>query len=180
MSTNNFQAYAIALFDIAKTMDDKEKYYRQVMEIDQLDKEFPQLAMIFTSSNISKQEKKANAKELLEILGADSQFIYWMWAIIDNNDFANFHFIAKDCLMLHHEMFNIRQVKVITATELSQNQKDKIAAFLQDKLHTNIDLVSEVKPKVIGGISIQIGNKTYDNTIEGKLRTLKQALSKKG
>lgn len=179
--TNNFQSYAIALFDIAKDQQEQEKYYQQVLELDELNNANPEIAKILSTVTIAKQDRKDIVMDLLKDTEFDKNFIYWLWAIIDNNDFRHYHLIARDCRKLHHYLFNVTRIDVTTATKLDKHQLDKIIDFFKKKLNTQIDLKEIIKPDVIGGISIQINNKTYNNTIENKLKNLKQQLlSKKG
>ena len=172
----NLSSFAIAIFEIAKDKNTQNIYYQQIQQLDKLNNDNPDLAKILSSVTIPKIERKNIAKDILSQLDFDKNLIYWVWTIIDANQYQNFHLIANQCTLVHHAIFNIIKVEITSANELNRNQLAKITNFFSDKLKAEIDLKLKIQPDLIGGLKIQINNKTYNNTFKSKLNELKTAL----
>lgn len=180
-TANRLLSYAHAIFGIAKTKDLKEKYYQQIAALDAMNVTNPDFYNILAARSIDKEERKELAQTVLTGYGFEPNVIYWVWTIIDNNTYHRFHYIAMMCRDIYHHVFNITRVKITSANELSETQMDKIKDFFEKKLQRRIDVEWHIKPDLIGGLRIQVNNKTYNNTYRAKLESLKrELLSKKG
>ncbi len=177
----NFQSYAIAIFALAKDQKQKELFFDQIKQVDQTIKICPDFKKVISSRAISKNQRKEIVAEILNELGFDKIVIHWIWAIIDDNNFHNLHYIFNEVDKQHKQIFNITKVVVTSAKGLNENQINKIKNSLSSVLNTEVELEIKIKPEVIGGLKIQINNKTYNDTFARKLKDLKLALlAKKG
>lgn len=68
------------------------------------------------------------------------------------------------------------EAKVITATELTQTQKEQLINILQQRYHHKVLLKSQVDNNLIGGATIHIAGQVIDGSIKGILHRLKQCL----
>lgn len=173
---NNFIQYAIAIFKVANTKQQQELFYQQIKMIDHINNTYKDFFKILSCLVISKKERKKIAQQILETLNIDKEVIFWIWIIIENNHFIHFQTIKEQCTLVHHALFNIIKVDVTTAYELNHNQIKKIKDFFIYKLKLNIDLNIKINKELVGGLQIQINNKTYNNTFLSKLGKLKQHL----
>lgn len=85
--------------------------------------------------------------------------------------------IAAAFISLYKEHKGIVTVEVTSASALTEDQKKDLIK----QLSTNggeIELVESVKPEVIGGVKITIGDQRYDATIQKKIHDLKFDISK--
>lgn len=180
-AVNRVLSYANAIFSITKDKELIEKYYQQIAALDAMNVTNPDFYNILAARSIDKDERKELAKTVLTGYGFEPTVIYWVWTIIDNNIYHRYHAIALICREMYHDIFNITRVKITSANELSEPQMDKIKDFFEKKLKRRIDIEWHIKPDLIGGLRIQVNNKTYSNTFKAKLDSLKQQLlSKKG
>ncbi|XQP55408.1 MAG: ATP synthase F1 subunit delta [Mycoplasmoidaceae bacterium] len=178
---NQLLSYANAIFGIAKDKETQEKYYQQIAALDAMNSTNVDFYNILAARAIDKGERKDFAMTVLTGYGFDPIVIYWVWTIIDNNQYYNFHYIAAMCREIYHELFDITRVKITSSSELSEAQIDKIKNFFEKKLNKKIDVEWYIKPYLIGGLRIQVNNKIYTNTYWSKLKVLKrELLSKKG
>ena len=178
---NQLLSYANAIFSMTKDKQLQEKYYQQIAALDAMNTTNVDFYNILAARSIDKTERKELAQTVLSGYGFEQIIIYWVWTIIDNNAYHNFHAIALLCREIYHTSFDITRVKITSANELSETQMDKIKDFFEKKLHRRIDVEWHIKPDLIGGLRIQVNNKTYNNTFKAKLESLKkQLLSKKG
>lgn len=69
-------------------------------------------------------------------------------------------------------------VRVISAFELTPQQKDNTKRMLSEKFNAKAEPVYEVDKELIGGIRLIIGDRVYDQSIKGQLERLKKHLDK--
>lgn len=172
----NLSSYALAIFELAKDKDTQDKYYQQILLLDKIAADNQDLVKTLSCRAISKNERKQVIEEIGKDLNLDKQIIYWVWTIIDNNQFAAYHDIVKQCTLVHHIIFNIIKLDITSAYELNAKQLEKITSFFTDKFKVKVDLSVKIDKKLIGGLKIQLNNKTYNNTFKSKLESLKNSL----
>ncbi|XQP55674.1 MAG: ATP synthase F1 subunit delta [Mycoplasmoidaceae bacterium] len=178
---NRLLSYANAIFAMAKDKETQEKYYQQIAALDAMNSSNVDFYNILSARSIDKEERKELAKTVLTGYGFEPTVIYWVWTIIDNNCYFNFHYIAMICKQTYLDLFNITRVRITSANELNEDQMDKIKNFFEKKLNKKVDVEWNIKPNLIGGLRIQVNNKIYTNTFRSKLNNLKkELLSKKG
>jgi F-type H+-transporting ATPase subunit delta len=72
-----------------------------------------------------------------------------------------------------------REVAYVTvAKPLGDAEEQRLAAKLSDMYGRQVSLKIDVDPKVIGGVSVQVGSDLYDGTILRRLNEAKQAFAK--
>ncbi len=70
-----------------------------------------------------------------------------------------------------------RQVAVVrSAVELTDDQKTRLAAALQQSVGSPVDVRVVLDPSVLGGLVAQIGDTVIDGTVRRRLDQLKQAI----
>lgn len=70
-----------------------------------------------------------------------------------------------------------RLVAVVrTAVPLTVEQKDRLAATLSAQYGRDVHVNTEVDPKVVGGMSVQIGDEQINGTIAGRLAEVRRRL----
>lgn len=174
-------SYAGGILRTAKNLEEVKKYYQQIVSLDALNNTNFDFFKILSARSIDKDERKELAQTVLSSYGFEPNIIYWVWILIDHNNYHNFHHIAKLAKEIFNAYFRITKVKITSANELSEAQMDKIKNFFEQKLKLQIELDWQIKPDLIGGLKIQVDNKAYNNTYRAKLDSLKkELLSKKG
>ena len=71
----------------------------------------------------------------------------------------------------------VKDVLVVSATELSQAQTDKIAKAMEKRLGQKVRLTSQIDTSLIAGVIIQYDDVVIDGSSRGQLERLSQALS---
>lgn len=80
-------------------------------------------------------------------------------------------------LALRAEHEAVKDVLVVSATELSQAQTDKIAKAMEKRLGQKVRLTSQIDTSLIAGVIIQYDDVVIDGSSRGQLERLSQALS---
>ena len=173
-------SFATAIFEVAKTKEEQEKYYQQIASLDALNNTNFDFFRILSARFIDRDERKELAQTVLSGYGFEPKVIYWVWTIIDKNFYHRFHYIAKTCREIYRLLFNVNQIKITSAHNLTEAQMNMIKDFFEKKLKLKIEIAWQIKPDLIGGLRIQVNNKIYNNTYRIKLESLKkQLLSRK-
>jgi F-type H+-transporting ATPase subunit delta len=69
------------------------------------------------------------------------------------------------------------QAVVYSPFPLSDSEKAAIAEQFGKLTNKTITLTNEVKPELIGGIQVRIGDKLYDGSLAGKLKSMERSLT---
>lgn len=71
----------------------------------------------------------------------------------------------------------ISKVKIETAVDLEDRYKQELIKALSRRIERDVTLTCEVRPEIIGGAIIHIGDKVIDGSIRGKLNRLLHTLT---
>jgi F-type H+-transporting ATPase subunit delta len=66
--------------------------------------------------------------------------------------------------------------RVLTAAPLTASQKAALSQKLSQMLNLTVELKEEVKPGLIGGMMIYLGDQRMDGSVLGQLEKMKQRL----
>ena len=66
--------------------------------------------------------------------------------------------------------------KVVSAVELDAKTEKSLISALKKKLGTDVEIKVEVNPDVLGGLSVSVGERTFDGLISSKISEIKTVL----
>ena len=66
--------------------------------------------------------------------------------------------------------------KVVTAVELDATTQKSLKTALKKKIGTDVDLKIDIDPDVMGGLSVSVGERTFDGLISSKISEIKTVL----
>ncbi len=84
--------------------------------------------------------------------------------------------IIKEYRRLVSEKLGILDVRLISATAVDAGTNEKLAQKLDELFQRKTIINNEIKPSLIGGGILMIGNKMLDASVKGKLSRLKKHL----
>lgn len=85
--------------------------------------------------------------------------------------------IADRFAALEAEDRNVADVEVVSATELDERQKERLATALRSRLNRDVRLGCSVDPALIGGAVVRSGDLLIDGSLRGKLEQLETDLT---
>ena len=68
-------------------------------------------------------------------------------------------------------------VEVVSARALDTKQQKHLCEQLSQKLHCEIDLINIIKPHLLAGVVLSIGDQRVDSSFKGRLDNLYRALA---
>ena len=96
--------------------------------------------------------------------------------MIQRKDTAEMKASFTDFEKLYNKHNNIEKATVITAVAMSDELKTRLVDKLQAITGKNIVLTNKVDPACLGGVILQLEDKQFNDSISGKLETLKNQL----
>ncbi|MEH6466099.1 MAG: F0F1 ATP synthase subunit delta [Porticoccus sp.] len=69
------------------------------------------------------------------------------------------------------------EVSVVSASEISTEQQDKLASALSSKLEREVNMQVSIDDNLIGGIVVRAGDTVIDGSIRGRLAKLAEVLN---
>ena len=77
-------------------------------------------------------------------------------------------------LVLAAQMQGRVEVHVTTASPIDEGQKLQIAETMQQALGRPVDMVTEIREDLIGGVVVRVGDSVYDGSVASQLKQLRE------
>jgi len=84
--------------------------------------------------------------------------------------------ICRNFLGLVRKDQNIKSALLTTASEINSESIKKIEELLGKELKATIELSTNIKPEIVGGLVLRLDDKQYDASIATQLKKIKQNL----
>ena len=168
--------YAQALFEIA-VQGELDKIEGELRELTNLIQTNAEVAHVLYHPHISLSDKKSLMDKLLA--GQLSKTVrHFLYLLIDRRRQNLLPDIQKEFKKLADQARNIVEAKVASAMELTPSQEERLQKELVRITGKNVRMVKEVRPELIGGVLVQIGDRVIDGTVAYKLQRMRESLSK--
>jgi F-type H+-transporting ATPase subunit delta len=166
--------YAKSLIDLAVERGKLEKVLEDM-------KSFRQVAMnrdfaLLLKSPIVKADKKQQIFKQLFEGKSDELTMAFLNILLKKGREAGLVEIADEFILQYKRIQQISTVKLTTASKLSESTIETIRQKLVASTATDqkVELVTEVKPGLIGGFVIEFEDKLYDASVAHKMGLLKK------
>lgn len=130
----------------------------------------PELRTFLLAPGIGADKKRGVLGEALK--GAPVSFLNFLGLVVDKGRASSLPAIHSAFRDLRDEAQNRVRARASTAVAMSGAQEGQVAAALGQALKREIILESSVKPELLGGIRLQIGDWVADGTLQRRLREL--------
>jgi F-type H+-transporting ATPase subunit delta len=98
-------------------------------------------------------------------------------AVLINNDrIGQVSEVAAAWRAEMQERLGIRQAEIVTARQLSDDERAELVAGVGKLAGARIDPTFKLDPEIIGGTVVRIGSTVWDGSVRGRLARLKEAL----
>ena len=102
----------------------------------------------------------------------DERIINFLKVLVSKNKFGEFEQIKEAYFKINDDINNIKRVDIISAVELSEEQKSKTLEKLKNKYQKEIIANWISDSDIIGGLIIKTEDDITDNSIRNKLNRL--------
>ena len=168
------KTYADALFELAVEKGCEDAWLEDAKALLEILHENEELAKLMTHPQIVKEEKLQIIENIFKGKTAD-EIVGLMCQLIEKDHFKDMESVFACFVDSVKEYKNIGTAYVISAMELSMQQKDEL---LETTHYVEIEMNYEVDASLIGGMVIRIKDRVVDSSIKTRLQKLTSELSK--
>ncbi len=167
--------YAKSLIELAQEQNKLDRVLEDVESFKKALKQNRDLHLFFKSPIINADKKQKIVSKIFE--GKyDKLTLAFLQILIDKGREEYLPEIADEFIHQYKIIRHISTVRLITAAPLSEEAIKKIHDQLQASGETDseVEIITEVRPDLIGGFIIQFDDKVYDASVSHKLEKFKK------
>ena len=123
-------------------------------------------------------KRKSLALRIANLLEAATLVVRFLSLLIDHDRFAILPSIAQQYRRLLDDAKGRVQARVATAAPLGEDKKNHLGRALKDICKKDVILHEEIRPELIGGLSIELEGRIYDGTISARLRGMRDRIER--
>ena len=138
----------------------------------------PEFRAFLAAPTLSVDIKKKALREALA--GAPAVFLYFLSLVADKGRLGSLPAIQEAFRDLRDRQAGRVRVQAATAVALSPEQAAGLKAALGQKFGGEAVVESQVKPELIGGLRLQVGDWVADGTLRRRLRDLSRSVIETG
>jgi F-type H+-transporting ATPase subunit delta len=135
-----------------------------------------ELRSLFESPSFPATQKVAILDKLNVQMGLQKELRNLLAVLINNNRIANVAEVAAEWRRILQEQLGIRPAEIVTARELSKEERDALAADVARLAGSKIEASFKLDKGILGGTVVRIGSTVYDGSVRGRLERLKESL----
>lgn len=171
------EKYAVALLQVAQEQKTVDAIAAEILSIQKAVDEHPDLKSTLEHPRVKAGEK---LQALRGFLGQklSSTMENFLMLLIMKKRIKHLKAVADHFERLCYEMRGKAIARVLTAMPLGAAQKETLAQKLGQMFGMTVELKEEVKPGLIGGMMIYLGDQRMDGSVLGQLEKMKQRLLK--
>ena len=163
--------YGNALFELAVEEKKVDALLSEVQTLQQILLENADLLSLLNHPEVSKIEKLDLLKNIFSGRASDE--------VLEKDRQKDIPKIFEFFVDKAKEYKGIGKVKVVSATELSARQKEKLTKrLLETTKYTSFEVDYQIDPALLGGLIIRIEDRVLDSSLKTQIEKLSKGLSK--
>jgi F-type H+-transporting ATPase subunit delta len=170
------KTYSEAIFDVAIEEGRLDDIQREFELVAQTLIEYPEFYEIICTPKIGNSEKKTVILETFEN-HVSQTLLNFLKIIIDKKRGTDILDIIKDFDRRVDEHKNIVKAKVESVIPLTEEQLETLKGNLNKLTGKEVLLSNQINPALLGGISIQMGDRVIDGSVKFKLEGMLEGLT---
>lgn len=135
-----------------------------------------ELREVFLNPAVPANQKVAILDKLNTRMGLQRELRNLLAVMINNDRIGEVHEVASAWRTEMQERLGIRQAEIVTARELSAQERDEMIAGVGKLAGSRIEPTFKLDPGIIGGTVVRVGSTVWDGSVRGRLERLKEAL----
>lgn len=175
ISTNK---YVEALIKIAKPQNKLDEQAEELKLVVETILSNEKLTKILRHPGLNLKDKEALLKEVLGAYSLSETTLNLLLLLLKKGRLTLLEGIFLRYVKLIDTLQNRCQVDVVSSIPLKKAQEERLIAKLSDILQAKIKIKVNINPKILGGLSLHIGDKIIDGSITKRLFMLRKELRK--
>jgi len=136
-----------------------------------------ELRQFFINPAVPAQQKVAILDNLNGRLGMQKELRNLIAVLIRNDRIINVNEVVEAYRRILQEQLGIKPADILTARELSADERNSLAAEVGKLAGGKIDASFKLDESILGGTVVRIGSTVYDGSVKGRLERLREALT---
>jgi len=169
------EKYAVALMRVAQEQKKVNEIAVEMQAIQQLMSRDPDLKAKMEHPQVKPQEKMESLQKTLS-QKLSQTMVNFLLLLITKKRVKYLGWVADHYERLWYESQGKAMARVVTAFPLEAAQKKSLTEKLSKTFGVTVDVREEVRPDLIGGMMVYIGDQRMDGSILGQLEKMKQRL----
>ncbi len=165
------QVYARSLFEVAREQSKLDVLREQLGQFADAMKQNRELELFFFSPYFSTSEKQAGLERLLD--GAEARLMSFLNLLIENHRMPVIYRVRREYERLWERENRLLPVVLTSAVELDEQTVKDLGERIGERTGNTVALTTEVRPEIIGGIVVRVGNSILDASIRNRLEQLR-------
>lgn len=172
------KVYSDALFDLALEKKEMNQVAEEIQVLKDTLAQNSELLQFLNHPKVSNEEKIQTIEEIFRDRFSDTT-VGFLVIIVTKGRYNELNAILDYFLEEVREYHNIGRATVTSATELTEEQKQKVVnKLLASTSYVEFIMDYKVDPSIIGGLIIRIGDRVVDSSIKSKIELMKKDLMK--
>ena len=172
--------YALAVFELAKDGNNLETMERDVEALQQALADSEDLRDLIHSPVYGRDAQFNAVSAVADKMGLSDTMKNTLKLMADKRRL----FVLPGVLTTLKDMLAAERgevtAEVTTATELTQEQRERLARTLSEKVGKEVSLSETVDPAILGGLIVKVGSRMIDTSIRSKLNALQNTMKEAG
>ncbi len=171
------EKYAVALLQVAREQKTVDAIATEMLAVQNAVEAHEELKSTLEHPRVKAGEKLDALRRVLKekLSGTMENFLM---LLIMKKRIKHLKAVADHFERLCYEMKGKAIARVLTAMALTPSQKKSLTEKLSQMFGMTVELKEEVKPGLIGGMMIYLGDQRMDGSVLGQLERMKQRLLK--
>jgi len=170
--------YAKALYSSLKTAEEKKATLSFLRAMSSAVSEDPRLLEQIKTKSLSSENTKKTISSLLEQAKMKDLLMNFFNLLVDKGRVDLLSGITESFEMYMDEDNGILRGVVKSALNLSPEKRAELEERFAKKLEKRVILTYQTDEKVVGGVRVEVGPYTFDDTIETHIKKIKENLNR--
>lgn len=164
--------YAQGLLDFTQESGNTESVFGEMRDVMKIMSESKELVQFLNTPFIDARKKDAVALEIFKDFSPVSKNIIRL--VIKQGREAQLKNIAQEFINKVEDIKGTQRISLVTATKLSEQNIQKIIADSKMVNVSNYDLEMIIKPDILGGYILRVGDQQIDASVKTQLNNIKK------
>ena len=164
--------YAQGLLDFTQESGNTESVFNEMKDIVKIMSQSKDLNQFFDTPIIDSRKKEAIALEIFKDFSPVAKNIIRL--IIKQGRESQLKGIAQEFINKVEDIKGTQRISLTSASKLSEQNIQKIIADSKMVNVTNYDLETIIKPEILGGYILRVGDQQIDASVRTKLSNIKK------
>jgi F-type H+-transporting ATPase subunit delta len=136
----------------------------------------PELSTVLASPAVSAARKRLVIRRIADAIGLDRIIRNFLLVLSDHHRAGALADMIGAFEILVDERLGFLRAEVTSASELTAEQRERLAAELAKLASSQVRMKFVVDPDLIGGVTARVGSKVYDGSVRGQFAILRRRL----